>query len=111
MSKAQQVFCRSAPWRVVAGRVVLPWALQGHTPTGDVLEVGAGSGAMAAELPRRHPGVRLVATDVDPAMVAAAAERLEPFGDRAHAQEADATALPFEDGSFDVVVSWVMLHH
>src|SRR5438876_163374 len=29
MSPFEAAFCRSAPWRLVARRVVLPWALQG----------------------------------------------------------------------------------
>jgi ubiquinone/menaquinone biosynthesis C-methylase UbiE len=76
-----------------------------------VLEIGAGSGAMAAELLALYPDVRLTATDVDDEMVAAAEARLSPFGDRATARHADATALPFPDGTFDAVLSWVMLHH
>src|SRR5206468_10963744 len=50
-------------------------------------------------------------TDYDEAMVAAAADRLAPFGDRAECRQADATALPFADDSFDTVLSWIMLHH
>lgn len=55
--------------------------------------------------------VDVTVTDFDPVMVAAASDRLQGFGARAHAQVADATALPFEDGSFDTVVSFIMLHH
>ncbi|MEY2565866.1 MAG: hypothetical protein QOE35_395 [Actinomycetota bacterium] len=111
MSRFQSAFCRSAPWRTVARRVVLPWALHGFEPRGDVLEIGAGSGAMAAELLALYPGVRLTVTDVDDEMVEAAAARLSPFGGRATARDADATSLPFADDTFDVVLSWVMLHH
>jgi ubiquinone/menaquinone biosynthesis C-methylase UbiE len=108
MSKFEVATCRSAPWRWFARRVVLPWGLDGFVPRGDVLEIGAGSGAMAAEVLARHPDVTLTVTDFDEVMVRAAADRL---GDRARVQPADATALPFADGSFDVVVSWIMLHH
>lgn len=111
MSKAESALCRSGPWRLLAGRAILPWALQGRTPTGDVLEVGGGSGAMAAQLAARYPDTRLTMTDFDEAMVRAAGERLAPFGDRVVAQRADATALPFEAGSFDTVLSFIMLHH
>jgi ubiquinone/menaquinone biosynthesis C-methylase UbiE len=111
MSRFQSAFCRSAPWRGFARRVVLPWALHGFRPDGDVLEIGAGSGAMAAELLAMYPDVRLTVTDVDGAMVDAAAARLSQFGERASARRADATALPFPDGAFDAVLSWVMLHH
>ena len=111
MSRPQQLVCRSAPWRFLAGRVVLPWALQGAALHGDVLEIGCGSGAMAAEVLRRYPAVRLVATDYDESMVDAARERLASFGDRAEVRRADAADLPFDDGAFDAALSFIMLHH
>ena len=66
---------------------------------------------MAAELLAMYPDVRLTVTDVDDAMVEVASARLSQFGDRVTARHADATALPFPDGAFDAVVSWIMLHH
>jgi ubiquinone/menaquinone biosynthesis C-methylase UbiE len=111
MSRFEAAWCRSAPWRFFARRVVLPWALQGIRPIGDVLEIGAGSGAMAAELLATNPGITMTVTDFDSDMVAAAEQRLAEFGDRAVARRADTTALPFDDNSFDVVLSWIMLHH
>lgn len=111
MSRLESAWCRSAPWRTFAQRVVLPWALQGTEPAGHALEIGSGSGAMAEQLLLRHPDLRVTVTDVDPAMVDAAAERLERFGGRAATEKVDATALPFPDDSFDLVLSFVMLHH
>jgi ubiquinone/menaquinone biosynthesis C-methylase UbiE len=111
MSALQSAFCRSALWRGVSGQVVLPWALHGFRPRGDVLEIGAGSGAMAAEVLDDHDDVTLTVSDFDPRMVAVAAQRLERFGSRVTVRRADATALPFADASFDAVLSWVMLHH
>lgn len=111
MSLQERVFCRSRPWAWFARRVVLPWALQGVTPAGAVLEIGAGSGAMAAEILRRFPSVHLTATDYDERMVAAARKALAPFGDRATVQRADAAALGFVDSEFDLMVSFIMLHH
>lgn len=108
MSSIERAFCRSVPWTWFARRNVLPWALQHRQLSGRVLEIGAGSGAMAAAVARSHPDADLTATDIDPVMVAAATARL---GDTATAQRADVTNLPFEDGSFDGVVSWLMLHH
>jgi ubiquinone/menaquinone biosynthesis C-methylase UbiE len=111
MSGFAKVMCRSLPWRAFAGRVVLPWSLQHATLRGDVLEVGCGSGAMAAEVLHRFPDVQLTATDYDDGMVAVATERLANLRERATVQQADALALPFSDGSFDTVLSFVMLHH
>jgi ubiquinone/menaquinone biosynthesis C-methylase UbiE len=111
MSRFEAAFCRSAPWRSVARRVVLPWALQGARPVGDVLEIGAGSGAMAAELLATHPHLRMTVTDFDAEMVTAAEQRLVAFADRITTRQADATSLPFDGDSFDFVLSWIMLHH
>jgi ubiquinone/menaquinone biosynthesis C-methylase UbiE len=110
MSAVERSFCRSAPWRIFARRVVLPWALAGEPLTGEVLELGAGCGAMAQSAVRAFPEVRLTVTDVDPVMVASAGRRLSGV-DRVTVREADVTALPFDGGSYDVVASYLMLHH
>lgn len=111
MSRVESTFCRSRLWTAFAGHVVLPWALQGFNPHGEVLEIGAGSGGMAAELLARHPDVTMTVTDFDEAMVGTALTRLTAFGDRVTVCQADATALAFPDASFDYVLSWIMLHH
>jgi ubiquinone/menaquinone biosynthesis C-methylase UbiE len=111
MSTLEATWCRSAPWRMFAQKVVLPWALQGVAPAGRVLEIGGGSGAMAEQLLTRFPALQLTVTDFDPAMVDVAGARLLRFGDRAAVDKADATALPFDDESYDAVLSFIMLHH
>ncbi len=111
MSQFHAALCRSLPWRAVAGHAVLPWSLQGFDPHGQVLEIGAGSGVMAAELLTRFDLSTMTVTDFDQAMVDAASARLAEFHDRVTVWRADATALPFPEGSFDAVLSWVMLHH
>jgi SAM-dependent methyltransferase len=110
MSVVEQAFCRSAPWRAFARRAVLPWTLSGTPLTGDVLELGAGSGAMAEGVALSHPQIRLSATDIDPAMVRAARHRLSGL-DGVTVKHADVTDLPFDDESFDAVTSYLMLHH
>jgi ubiquinone/menaquinone biosynthesis C-methylase UbiE len=90
---------------------VVPWALQGERLDGEVLEIGGGSGAMAARLLPTYPTLRITVTDYDEPMVAAARARLAPFADRAGVQQADATRLPFPDDRFDAVLSFIMLHH
>ncbi|SDH47449.1 Methyltransferase domain-containing protein [Arthrobacter subterraneus] len=109
MSRIETAFCRSASWHHFTGSVVLPWALQGRGISGDVLELGAGSGAMAAALLQQTPGIRLTVTDLDEGMLAKARGRLPRPGPKV--QQADATALPFQSASFDFVLSFLMLHH
>jgi len=111
MTPLERAACQSTPWRLFARHVVLPWALGGDVPVGHVLEIGGGSGAMAAELLERYRDITMVVSDFDEAMVENAGERLRGYGDRVEVRQADATALPFEDASFDTVVSFIMLHH
>jgi ubiquinone/menaquinone biosynthesis C-methylase UbiE len=111
MSSVEQAVCRSGPWRLMARRVLLPWVLHGVPLRGDVLEIGAGSGAAAAGLLGMVPDLRMTVTDYDDAMVAAASRLLARTGKQAVVRQADATALPFPDGSFDAVLSVLMLHH
>jgi SAM-dependent methyltransferase len=111
MSRFESGFCRGASWRAFASRIVLPWALQGEQLDGEVLEIGGGSGAMAARLLDTRAGLRMTVTDYDEAMVTAARTRLATFTDRATVREANATRLPFPDDRFDAVLSFIMLHH
>lgn len=111
MSSTEKRFCTSSPWRLLARRVTLPWALQGADLRGPVLEVGAGSGAMAAEVLERFPEVQIVATDLDPEMLGRARNALAGYQERAETALVDVTALPYPDASFSAVLSFIMLHH
>lgn len=109
MSVLEALLCRSGPWRCLSRRI-LPWSTQGFPLAGDVLEIGGGSGAIAAHLGRTNRQIRLTVTDLDPLMVRGARQRLK---DLPHVvtRQADATRLPYGDGSFDAVTSFLMLHH
>jgi 16S rRNA (cytosine1402-N4)-methyltransferase len=65
--------------------VLLAEALEALAPRPEGLYVDAtvGLGGHAAALLEREPRARLIGFDVDPEALAAAAERLRPFGDRA----------------------------
>jgi ubiquinone/menaquinone biosynthesis C-methylase UbiE len=100
----------SLPYRLAARRIILPWILQGVEPSGEGLEIGAGVGALTAQLLAQYPRFRMVATDSDAEQVAMAEQVLSSFGRRASVQRADAVTLPFPDGRFDLVLSAAMLH-
>jgi ubiquinone/menaquinone biosynthesis C-methylase UbiE len=82
--------------------------LAARVPVADglrVLEVACGTGIVTRRLVARLAGrrARVVATDLNEAMFAHARTRL-PGPDDATYRTADGTSLPFESGSFDVVV-------
>ena len=68
-----------------------------------VLDVGCGEGHVTARL----PGARIVGVDPDPRALEAAARRV-PAGEF---RRAAVTALPFDDGAFDLVVCTQVLEH
>jgi SAM-dependent methyltransferase len=70
-----------------------------------VLDVGTGTGAAARILARRFPESEVIGVDLAPAMIEEA-RRLVPddLTGRMAFEAADATALPFAVGAFDLVV-------
>jgi ubiquinone/menaquinone biosynthesis C-methylase UbiE len=68
-----------------------------------VLDVAAGNGNVTLAAARRWCNV--TSTDYVPALLARGRKRAEADGLTVTFREADAEALPFDDGSFDVVVS------
>lgn len=73
------------------------------------LELGCGPGYMAKAM-REVYGLRVVGTDVDPAEIEFA-RRHSGGLEGLDFVEASATSLPFEDSSFDLVLSMMVLHH
>lgn len=67
-----------------------------------ILETAAGTGIVTRALHKAAPQAQIVATDVNPAMLAVAAQKLR--SDSVSFQPADAQNLPFDDESFDFVV-------
>jgi ubiquinone/menaquinone biosynthesis C-methylase UbiE len=76
-----------------------------------LLEVGCGVGAVLAVLGQEFPGVQLFGVDIEAKQLEFAAGHLERSGVEATLVEADALALPFDDGSFDHVwMMWFLEH-
>jgi ubiquinone/menaquinone biosynthesis C-methylase UbiE len=74
------------------------------------LEVGCGQGALARLLAEQY-NARVIATDFDPAQVALAKKRLTGMAVRVEFRVMDARAMVFDDGRFDAVFSFGVLHH
>src|SRR6185437_16569543 len=75
--------------------------------SGDVLEIGAGTGANFAYYP---PEARVVATEPDPYMLKRAQATLAQLGARnIDVRVAPAEHLPFADASFDAAVTTLVL--
>jgi len=74
-----------------------------------VLEIGVGLGTDLVRFVRA--GAIATGVDLTERAVGLVRRRLELEGLEADLRVADAEALPFEDGSFDRVYSWGVLHH
>ncbi len=81
-------------WRARAVREM------GEAPPGPVLDLCAGTMDLTALVARARPAERVVAVDFSPAMLEAGRAKAP----RAEVVVADATALPFDDGSFAAVL-------
>ena len=83
-------------------------ALPRLAPGARVLDVGCGTGHLLAALRDRDTGLALSGVDVSEAMLARARARL---GEQVTLFRAPAERLPFDDTSFDAVVTLSALHH
>lgn len=72
-----------------------------------MLELGCGPGALTQSLARWYPNADITAIDLDSAFIEFAAHKAPGL----RFIEADATALPFEDGEFDVTISNTVQEH
>ena len=70
-----------------------------------VLDVACGTGQMA--FPVAAAGARVTGIDIAPGLIEQARARAESEGADIRFDEGDAEALPYEDGSFDLVISLI----
>jgi ubiquinone/menaquinone biosynthesis C-methylase UbiE len=85
----------------------------GGRPQGyrQALEIGAGTGYFSLNLLRAGIVQEATCTDISSGMVAMLAENAEQLGLNVRTARADAESLPFEGGSFDLVLGHAVLHH
>lgn len=105
MNLVHRRYCRSAWWDRHLAQL-LPWATNDVPLTGArVLELGSGPGRTTDWLAARVG--QLTALEYDATDARALAGRRRDV----EVVHGDATAMPFPDGNFDVVVCFTMLHH
>ncbi len=76
-----------------------------------VLDVGCGTGTLAVRIRRQFPETEVVAIDPDPKALGLARRKAEKAGVAVEWRQGFADALPFEDSSFDRIVSSLVFHH
>ena len=75
------------------------------------LEVGAGTGYFTLNLLRAGVVRSAVATDISPGMLEELAASADGLGLEVETVACEASALPFEDSSFDLLFGHAVLHH
>jgi len=87
----------------IAGRAGWPYA--------HALELGCGTGFFLLNLMQAGVIARGSVSDISPGMVAAALRNAQGLGLAVDGRVADAELIPYDDGSFDLVVGHAFLHH
>ena len=72
-----------------------------------ILEIGCGPGALAEALHRWYPNARIIGIDRDTKFIEFAKNNIKGVS----FMEGDATALPFDDNSFDITISNTVQEH
>lgn len=90
-------------WRAVADQLAAHYGLK----AGDrVLDVGCGKGFLLYDLTQAVPGLEVRGIDISSYAIENAKEEVKPF-----LEVGNAVSLPFEDHSFDLVISITTLHN
>ena len=90
-------------WQPVIPTFQQHWNL---TADSSVLDVGCAKGFMMYDMAQAIPGITVKGIDVSEYAIENGMEEMRP-----HMQAADARDLPFEDNSFDVVISVNTIHN
>jgi ubiquinone/menaquinone biosynthesis C-methylase UbiE len=82
-------------------------------PSGQAVDLGCGPGHLVIQLTRAAPALRVTGIDLSDEMLVEAEEYAQRagLGERIVFRKGDAAQVPFPDGSLDLVVSTLSLHH
>ena len=84
--------------------------LQSGISSGNILEIGPGPGYIGLELLKKLSGAALTGCEISPAMIKIAEKNAASYGVDAKYVQGNAISMPFEDSSFDAVISNGSLH-
>jgi len=99
-------------WVVRDERFKVPLIEQAGIHSGQlVLDLGCGTGTLAIMVKRAHPGAEVVGLDADPHILRIAAAKAERAGVQVKFDRGMAFDLPYQDRSFDRILSSLMIHH
>src|ERR1700734_1490900 len=107
MNRIHHWYCQSSSWKRRVDNELLPLALACTTLDEPALEIGPGPRVTTDYLSARIRS--LTALERDPVLPKKLRERFSSTNVRVI--EGDATAMPFESGSFRTVFCFTMLHH
>ena len=80
-------------------------------PNQRVLDLGCGTGTFVVLLKRKYPAAQIVGLDPDPKALNRAKKKVRRAGVSVQLDEGFADELPYDEGTFDRVLSSFMLHH
>src|ERR687895_82686 len=80
-------------------------------PFAEALEIGAGTGYFSLNLLQTGVISSATCTDISPGMLATLEHNAAELGLEVETAACDASELPFEDESFDLVLGHAVLHH
>ncbi len=86
-------------------------AQAGISPGMTVLDLGCGTGTLAIDVKRAEPAAEVIGLDADPAILERARGKVDKAGLDIALDHGFADDLPYEDGSFDRVISTLFFHH
>jgi ubiquinone/menaquinone biosynthesis C-methylase UbiE len=107
MNKQHLEYCAGPEWAETVRDYIIPAVTEGVDLGDHLLEVGPGPGLTTDLLRELVP--QLTAIEVDAELAGALATRMA--GTNVTVREADATAMPFEEGAFSAAICLTMLHH
>jgi ubiquinone/menaquinone biosynthesis C-methylase UbiE len=80
-------------------------------PSARVLDIGCGTGTLAAMIKRSQPDVEVIGLDPDPKALARAKKKTAGSGVSVRFDQGFSDHLPYADATFDRVFSSLMFHH